>query len=207
MISYSSYDTQDDPANFAAALKYLASQHNRTADAPEGNSAVFVAEYGYAQNHVPNATLAIMVQNVVNTALEFGVSYILFWETMDNECLGGPGCSSSSSSGVAPGVEAAGLGHRPHQVTAAVPELRAAEGAAAEGVAQQLGTGRCYGPTPVTDPSMLNGFWLVKPDGSKAWSVKNPTPNKQTNLPRAENLREDADGLLYQQLRNPPLEG
>lgn len=157
MISYSSYDTQDDPANFAAGLKYLASQHNRTADSPKGNAAVFVAEFGYAQNHVSNATLAFMVQNVVNVALEFGVSYILFWETMDNECLGGPGCSSSSrNSGIGSGgsgVVAMGGGHRPSS---------ASNGA-------QLGTGRCYGPTPVTDPKNLSGFWLVKPDGSKAW--------------------------------------
>jgi hypothetical protein len=48
----------------------------------------------------------------------------VFWETFDNECTGGVGCSG----------------------------------------------GRCHDKDhPVTDPTKLHGFWLVRPDGSKAW--------------------------------------
>lgn len=44
MVSYSSYDTETSPENFRAALQYLQRQHNRTAAAPPGPRAIFVAE-------------------------------------------------------------------------------------------------------------------------------------------------------------------
>jgi hypothetical protein len=82
------------------------------------------AEYGVAQNDVSNGTAVGTIQNVVNEALDFGVSYVLFWEMYDNECTGGVGCTA----------------------------------------------GRCHDKNhPVTDPTLLHGFWLVRPDGSKSW--------------------------------------
>eukprot|EP01045_Picozoa_sp_COSAG04_P011545 COSAG04_NODE_745_length_10645_cov_3.473639_4_plen_132_part_00 len=38
------------------------------------------------------------MENVVNTALAWGVAYALFWETYDNECTGGVGCSANRCS-------------------------------------------------------------------------------------------------------------
>ena len=64
------------------------------------------------------------MSNVVDAGLAWGVAYALFWETFDNECSGGTGCTQ----------------------------------------------GRCHDAAqPVTDPSHLHGFWLVRPDGSKSW--------------------------------------
>ena len=84
-----------------------------------------------------------MVQNVVNAALEFGVSYVLFWETIDNECTGGAGCSSFTS--VAPSSSGARVGVN------AGPGVGADAGStddhlhpAALGHAM-MGAGRCYG--------------------------------------------------------------
>eukprot|EP00051_Salpingoeca_urceolata_P024231 m.423115 g.423115 ORF g.423115 m.423115 type:complete len:560 (-) comp20207_c0_seq4:42-1721(-) len=125
MVSYSSYDTEKSPANFRAALGYLQEQHNRTVHSPPGPAAVFVAEYGMGENTAPNSTIATTVQIVVNEALTFGCSYIMYWETLDNECTGQiAGCAA----------------------------------------------GRCHDSKhPVTDPKHLHGFWLVRPDGTKAW--------------------------------------
>ena len=124
MVSYSSYDTESDPENFRAALVYLQQQHNRTAAAPLGPAAVFVAEYGMGENTATAERIAFTVRNVVNEALAFGASFVVYWETFCNECTGGPGCSA----------------------------------------------GRCHDPkVPVADPKRLHGFWLLRPDGSRAW--------------------------------------
>ena len=44
MVSYSSYDTESNPANFVAALDFISAAHNRTVAAPPGHGAIFVAE-------------------------------------------------------------------------------------------------------------------------------------------------------------------
>ena len=63
------------------------------------------------------------IENVVNVALQFGVSYVMYWETFCNECTGGIGCHNN----------------------------------------------RCDSAAhPITDPKLLHGFWLIRPDGSKA---------------------------------------
>lgn len=126
MLSYSSYDTQDSPEDFPAALQFMAQQHRRTEHSPPGNRAIFVAEFGKPQQHTNPAILQSTVRNVVNSALSFGAGYVLFWETYCNECTvaSDPGCSDN----------------------------------------------RCRDPKyPVDNPDHLNGFWLVKPDGSVSW--------------------------------------
>ena len=123
MVSYSSYDTESSPANFRAALAYLQRQHNRTAAAPPGPRAIFVAEYGMGENVAAATAVNFTIENVVNEALAFGAAYVLHWETFGNECTGGPGCQNN----------------------------------------------RCDDATqPVADPKRLHGFWLVRPDGTKA---------------------------------------
>eukprot|EP01052_Picozoa_sp_SAG31_P001558 SAG31_NODE_52_length_30366_cov_34.368586_19_plen_118_part_01 len=80
----------------AKALEYIQASHNKTPVARKGNGkAVFIAEYGLAQNEVSNSTLITTISNVVDTALAFGCPFVLFWETYDNECTGEvPGCSA-----------------------------------------------------------------------------------------------------------------
>lgn len=93
MISYSSYDTQSSPENFRAAMEYMVQQHVRTEASPPGNRVVFIAEYGNAQMQTPDDVTEATTRNVVNSALAFGASYVLFWETYCNECQDdGPGC-------------------------------------------------------------------------------------------------------------------
>ena len=97
--SHLRYDTQTDLDLFDAAIAYISRKQNRTEASPAGNASVFIAEYGLAQNK-ESVTLQIMKQlmrNVVNTALSAGVRYVLFWETFDNECIGGTGCKRTQS--------------------------------------------------------------------------------------------------------------
>ncbi len=144
MVSYSSYDTMGTP-NFLPALQFIASHHNRTAAAPP--DAVFIAEFGAPQNLWPNSTVVSTVQSVVQTALAFGCPYVLFWETYDNECTGGKGCSGTMHDGSWP--------------PASTDPLR---------TQKLLGSGRCEDPdNPVTNPADLAGFWLVRPDNSTSW--------------------------------------
>lgn len=94
MVSYSSYDTQQDLKEFEAAMRYLASQHNRTASAPAGMAAVMLGEFGLPQRTMPERDVSFILGNVINSALAMGVAYLLFWETYCNECLPGPGCGA-----------------------------------------------------------------------------------------------------------------
>jgi hypothetical protein len=55
-------------------LDFIAANHLRTAASPPGKAAVFIAEYGVAQNQAPNATVVSTVRNVVDSALAWGVS-------------------------------------------------------------------------------------------------------------------------------------
>ncbi|CAK9089659.1 unnamed protein product [Durusdinium trenchii] len=156
MVSYSSYDTQQDLREFEAALRYLASQHNRSAWSPNGMSALMLGEFGLPQSKMTLPDITYILGNVINSALAMGVSYILFWETFCNECLPGPGCGAD---------------------------------------------GRCREKVPVTEVDRLNGFWLVWPDGTKAWPWRylhqklHEAPESELWALRRE--REDETGALY----------
>ncbi|CAE7368145.1 unnamed protein product [Symbiodinium natans] len=93
MVSYSSYDTQHDLNDFAAALRYIAGRHNRTPASPSGFKALLVGEFGLPQTRVPLQDVSYVLGNVINAALSLGVAYVLFWETYCNEChASAPGC-------------------------------------------------------------------------------------------------------------------
>ena len=89
MISYSSYDTMFRNPGFAQALDYIASKHNRTAASP--SPAVFVAEFGVAQNEESAEALLAIYANVAQWAFSTNAqgvrraSNIFAWELFDNE--------------------------------------------------------------------------------------------------------------------------
>ena len=159
MVSYSSYDSQEGTHAFRANLAYIVAQHsNRTSAAPMGSAALFIAEFGLAQNHVSHSLLAHTITNVVETALSFGAAHVLFWETYCNECtnLTMAGCSGGSPNNRSPFRGRGGAG--------------AVKGGLRAGGAVGLAAGRCHDAQhPIVDPAALNGFWLRRPDGSFAW--------------------------------------
>lgn len=126
MISYSSYDTQHVLQHFETALKYISVLHNRTPASPLGARALFLGEFGLAQSQMPLKDVKDIVGNIINSALTFGVAFVMFWEVYCNECRPPiEGCSNN---------------------------------------------GRCRDSRhPVRDTDRLNGFWLVRPDGSFSW--------------------------------------
>jgi len=84
LYSYSCWDTVSDPKKFREALDYLASK------APEsklfGNKNIYVGEFGAAENvrGGPEKQLEI-VKNSLETALDWGARYVVYWELYCNE--------------------------------------------------------------------------------------------------------------------------
>lgn len=99
LISYSAYDVQSQPELFEEAFQFIIDHHNRTDTSPNPpETALYLGEFGLAQNKVLQTEQEITLKNLINVALEFGLRYVIFWETMCNECLnpGEGGCNSGS---------------------------------------------------------------------------------------------------------------
>lgn len=97
LVSYSAYDTiglaADDPAKGADALR-TALDHiaSKTPDAkPFGDKNIYIGEFGWPQvvseqdpHATPEKNLSV-VRATVETALEWGCPYIVYWQIYDNE--------------------------------------------------------------------------------------------------------------------------
>lgn len=83
LVSYSAWDTQGDPKLFRQALDYIA-QHM-----PDkgllGNRNVYVGEFGAPQNEWPQAKAQWVVSTVIDTAMDWGCPYIVYWQLYCNE--------------------------------------------------------------------------------------------------------------------------
>ena len=86
LYAYSAYDTSldRDPAKFRAALEYLKSKAPDSALYGQHN--IYVGEFGVPENEFggPAQQLAIVKRNV-ETALDFGARYIIYWQLYCNE--------------------------------------------------------------------------------------------------------------------------
>ena len=81
LYSYSAWDVPThEPAKFTAALDYLASK------APGGKEKIYVGEFG-APEHVVGSPekQAERVKSVVETAMQWGAKYAVYWELYCNE--------------------------------------------------------------------------------------------------------------------------
>lgn len=116
LVSYSAWDTQSDPVQFRQALAWLAEQ---TPDRPPfGGRNVYVGEFGAPQNEWSAEQATRTIRNAVETSLDVGCPYVIFWQLYCNELR---------------------PGEPPPQV-------------------------------PVRSNDAVRGFWLIRPDGTKAWS-------------------------------------
>lgn len=83
LVSYSAYDTsndhRDNPQVFRAALDFIA-QH-----APGGKASVYVGEFGSPENESPPAVVEKTITDTVQTALDWGCRYVVYWELYCNE--------------------------------------------------------------------------------------------------------------------------
>lgn len=110
LVSYSCWDAVSKGEELRRALDYIAAQMPDRA--PFGNKNVYLGEYGWPESDAPMETVQAAVRNAVNTAIDWGCPYAIYWETYCNE-----------------------------------PKRK-----------------------PVEKNEDARGFWLIKPDGSKAWA-------------------------------------
>jgi len=83
LVSYSCYDTQDDPELLKAALSFIESQ--LPAKHGIAGRRVFIGEYGFpAIRHTPQEQDRLSRQ-VMRAGLEWGTPLILYWELYNNE--------------------------------------------------------------------------------------------------------------------------
>lgn len=82
-VSYSSYDTQAEPAKLRAALDFIEAK----LPLKEGiaGKRVFIGEYGFAAIHNSPEQQDAKSRAVIRTGLEWGCPFVLYWELYNNE--------------------------------------------------------------------------------------------------------------------------
>lgn len=118
LVSYSAWDAAtehfNDPNVLRDALDFIA---ENLPDSPDfGNKNVYMGEYGMPENNYSAEQIQKAIPNAVQTALDWGCPYIVYWQLYCNELRKGKG------------------------------------------------------PPPVKSNDDVRGFWLIRPDGSKAWT-------------------------------------
>jgi len=82
-VSYSSYDTQGDPAELKAALDFIESKLPPKPGIP--GKRVFIGEYGFPAESFPREKQDEKSRAVMRTGLDWGCPLILYWELYNNE--------------------------------------------------------------------------------------------------------------------------
>jgi len=120
LVSYSAWDAttelSENSQMFREALDFIA---KNMPDSPDfGNRNVYVGEFGMPENKFSTGQIQKVIPGVVETALDWGCPYIIYWQLYCNELKD------------------------PKQLV------------------------------PVGSNDAVRGFWLIRPDGSKAWTWK-----------------------------------
>jgi len=120
LVSYSAWDATTEHSEnsqmFREALDFIA---KNMPDSPDfGNRNVYVGEFGMPENNFSTGQIQKVIPGVVETALDWGCPYIIYWQLYCNELKD------------------------PKQLV------------------------------PVGSNDAVRGFWLIRPDGSKAWTWK-----------------------------------
>lgn len=83
LVSYSAWDTRGDPSLLRSALDYIA-RHMPDRD-PFGARNVYIGEFGLPENDFPLPDVKRAVRNTVDTALDWGCPYVVYWQLYCNE--------------------------------------------------------------------------------------------------------------------------
>ena len=83
LVSYSSWDTGSQGAEFRRALDFIA--ENMPDRPPFGDRNVYVGEFGFPENEAPLEKVQRIIKNVVETGLDWGCPYLVYWELFCNE--------------------------------------------------------------------------------------------------------------------------
>ncbi len=123
LVSYSAWDSAtehySDPSILRDALDFIAANAPDSADF--GNRNVYVGEFGMPENIYPLEQIRTAIPNAVQTGLDWGCPYIVYWQLYCNELKD------------------------PNAKTPLVGATHAS-------------------------PVQVQGFWLIRPDGTKAWT-------------------------------------
>jgi hypothetical protein len=83
LVSYSAWDTQDDPVRLRRALDSIAA-HTPDRE-PFGDRNVYIGEFGVPENERSEADVRRIVSGVTDVACEWGCPYVIFWQVYCNE--------------------------------------------------------------------------------------------------------------------------
>ena len=83
LVSYSAYDTQDNPAQLRKALDYIA-MHSIDRP-PFGSHNVYLGEIGYPENKRTREEVVRGLNAAMDVGLDWGCPYILYWQVYCNE--------------------------------------------------------------------------------------------------------------------------
>jgi len=118
LVSYSAWDAAtahySDPNILRQALNFIAAHAPDSADFGDRN--VYLGEFGMPENVHSSEKIRIAIPNAVQTALDWGCPYVVYWQLYCNE----------------------------------LKDLNA--------------------KPPVTSNDAVRGFWLIRPDGTEAWT-------------------------------------
>jgi hypothetical protein len=83
LASYSAWDTKDSPAQFAAALAFIA-KHKRPTE-PFGERGVYVGEFGLPESEATPQLALERTAALLAQARNFGCPYAVYWQLYCNE--------------------------------------------------------------------------------------------------------------------------
>jgi hypothetical protein len=83
LVSYSAWEAQDDPATLRRALDFMAA---RTPDKPPfGDRNVYIGEFGKPENDFPPDRVRQVIATALDTGLDWGCPYVVYWQLYCNE--------------------------------------------------------------------------------------------------------------------------
>lgn len=85
LVSYSAWDTKDDPAEFARSLAFIAK--HKQEKKPFGKKGVYVGEFGLAESESTPKGVMTRTTELLTEAQRFGAPYAVFWQLYCNEPL------------------------------------------------------------------------------------------------------------------------
>jgi hypothetical protein len=140
LVSYSAWDATSklsaEPQVFREALDFIAANMPDSLDFGDRN--VYVGEFGMPENKYSSGEIQKVIPHVVETALDWGCPYIIYWQLYCNELED----------------------------------------------SKQL--------IPAHKNDAVRGFWLIRPDGSRAWTwdyfyelLSSPRPDVRNTVPKS----------------------
>jgi hypothetical protein len=83
LVSYSAWDTQDDPQRLRQALDFIA-RHTPDKE-PFGRHNVYIGEFGLPENERRVEQIQRVIPGVIDTAVDWGCPFVVYWQLYCNE--------------------------------------------------------------------------------------------------------------------------